>query len=269
MIVAGPVGAHEAITRNLGHAMSNYARSTEHGEVTEADGLLLVNSGVRYAVFNAAVLTASFRGDAAAVEECVHTAARHFRARRQPWSCWVCEDLLQPDVREQSRRQFERLGLQLVAEHVGMTADLVQPPLRALPAMDARRVAGPESRRDFVRLASTVFHLPPRVARQVYDSERFWNGNLVGWVGYVDGTPVSTAATDIHAGVIGVYSVATSSEHRRRGYGEWITRHALEAARQTSGLTRSILQSTTAGLSLYRRMGYRPATRFGVYISGG
>jgi ribosomal protein S18 acetylase RimI-like enzyme len=71
---------------------------------------------------------------------------------------------------------------------------------------------------------------------------------MTGWVGYVNSQPVTTAVTCVDGEAIGVYSVATVREHRGRGYGETITRFAIDAA-------------------LYRRMGYRPVGRFAVYVA--
>ena len=68
-------------------------------------------------------------------------------------------------------------------------------------------------------------------------------------------------------GVVGVYNVGTLPGHQRRGYGEAIMRHALEKAREETGLERTILQSTAQGLPIYQRMGYRTVTRVLVYSS--
>jgi hypothetical protein len=42
-------------------------------------------------------------------------------------------------------------------------------------------------------------------------------------------------------------------------------RYALDDARRTTGIERTILQSTPAGLKLYKRMGYEAVTRVAVY----
>ena len=139
--------------------------------------------------------------------------------------------------------------------------------MRDLPEMKILPVTDETTRRDFVRVASTVFYVPPAVARQIYGSERYWRSQMVGWVGYLNGRPVSTAATHNGAGAVGVYCVATLASHRGRGCAERITRYAVERAMPGSGYRRLILQSTPAGLQLYERMGYRTGTRFAVYVS--
>ena len=257
---------HELVARNLRHAMSSYARSTEQGEVTESPGVVMVNSGVPYSVFNAALLTESITGNLGALTDALNHAERHYERRKMPWSCWTCEDYFDGDLRRDARNLLSQRGLRLVAEHSGMIADSIAAPDRVLPPMEVRRVSDHATRSDFIRVASEVFYLPRGVARRVYDSDRYWEASMVGWVGYVNERPVSTAATDSSAGSVGLYSVATLNGYRKRGYGERITRHALESARRATGFERSILQSTRSGLAMYSRLGYRPLARFLVYV---
>ncbi len=87
----------------------------------------------------------------------------------------------------------------------------------------------------------------------------------MAWVGYSDGEPVSTAATVAGSGAVGVYNVATLPGHQRHGYAEAIMRHAIAFAHRGSDCSRTILQSSPQGLSLYERMGFRKVTRVEVY----
>jgi hypothetical protein len=43
----------------------------------------------------------------------------------------------------------------------------------------------------------------------------------------------------------------------------------LSWARDTEGVEASVLQSTTQGLRLYKRLGYEVVTQFGVYLKEG
>jgi ribosomal protein S18 acetylase RimI-like enzyme len=99
----------------------------------------------------------------------------------------------------------------------------------------------------------------------LYDVDALWNRDFIGYLGCVDGEPVCTAATLVASGAVGLYSVATLPGHERKGYGEAITRHAVERAQARSGFTRLILQATDSGLALYRRLGYRTVTHFAIY----
>ena len=93
-----------------------------------------------------------------------------------------------------------------------------------------------------------------------------WTAPMTGWVGYLHDRPVTLACVVVGAGAAGVYSVGTVSGFQRRGFAETIVRHALERSRDAAGSDVTILQSTSQGIKLYAQMGYRPVTRFGVYM---
>jgi ribosomal protein S18 acetylase RimI-like enzyme len=84
-------------------------------------------------------------------------------------------------------------------------------------------------------------------------------------VGYVDGEPVSTAATVFASGAIGVYNVATLPASQGRGYAEAVMRQAVSEAQRHHAVERTLLQSTPAGYHMYERMGYRTVTKVAVY----
>jgi ribosomal protein S18 acetylase RimI-like enzyme len=86
-------------------------------------------------------------------------------------------------------------------------------------------------------------------------------------VGYRDDVPVATAASVVSDGVIGIYNVATIPERRGCGYAEAVTRHAIDIACAETGIHRIVIQSTTQGLPLYERMGFRAVTRILAYNS--
>jgi len=253
---------------NLRHAMRFFACPGDPAAVTEAPGLILIRSPVDYPVFNAALLSSPVSEAAPDLESRLRAARDHYKGLRLRWSCWVCEDLLEGLVRRRAPDIFLRQGLREIAVHSGMGAEQLRPPRRRMPEMEFRRVHDLATRREFGEIAAVAFDLPLAIARRIYDAEPAWEGDFVAWVGYQDGAPIATAATVVAADAIGVYSVATLPEHRRRGVGEAIMRYAVDQAKRTSGLERTILQSTEAGYSLYREMGYQKVTSFTVYVSG-
>jgi GNAT superfamily N-acetyltransferase len=193
-------------------------------------------------------------------------AATHFDQRGLDWAFWSCEGFLDAGVRRHARKLFDRRALHLSADLPGMIAERVLPPHHALPQPEIRRVAGEPTCTAFCQIGSICFNVPLTWFCEVFENPNVWK-EFAGYVGYVDGEPVSTAATVVSDGVVGVYNVATLPGHQRRGYGEAIMRHALEKARQEHGLERTILQSTPQGLPIYQRMGYRTVTRVLVYSS--
>ena len=71
-------------------------------------------------------------------------------------------------------------------------------------------------------------------------------------VGYVDGTPVATAGSSVHHGIVEVDWVATAPAARRRGYGAALTAAAAGVAPELP----SVLIASDDGHAIYRRLGY-------------
>lgn len=257
----------ELVERNLRQSFECYAQATGRGEVRRIGGVLIASAGTATAVYNAALLADAPVADAVELDRRIMIAKVFFEARGLRWCFWLCEQMLAEEVRLQARAAFERRRLYLSSQCPGMVADRLAPRLRPLPAIACRRVSDAATRRDFSQITAMSFHVPLEATREVYESERLWQTELIGYVGYLGGRPVGTAATVTVEGAIGVYSVATLPEHRGRGVGEALVRFAVERARAATGIERSVLQASRDGESLYRRLGYRPVASFAVFVS--
>jgi len=258
----------QLVERNLLHTMRLLARVCEAGEHRELPGVSIASTGVDSAVFNAAFLSEPVLTACNDLERRIALAAVHFRARGLRWSFWVCEHLLDPSIRLWARAAFLRHGFRLASENPGMVASHIPPPSKPLPAIECRRVLDSETRLAFCLITSAAFQLPLEVTRSIYDSEKTWRNDMTAYIGYLGGSPIATAATVTAAGAIGLYSVATLPGYQRRGMAEKLVRHALLCASQASGIECSVLESTPAGLPLYRRLGYSQVTSFAIYIAG-
>lgn len=91
------------------------------------------------------------------------------------------------------------------------------------------------------------------------------NGAWQYFVGRLNGEPVSTSQLFLHAGVAGVYAVATAPSARRQGIGEALTRAALLAGMRR-GYHVGILQASAMGQPIYERQGFRALTSFHLYL---
>jgi len=148
-----------------------------------------------------------------------------------------------------------------------MLAEKLAAPVRELPRLDVRTVGDEKTWSAFCKIGALCFNVPLAWFQEVFQDPKIWKSGFTGYVGYLDGEPVSTAATVVAAGAVGIYNVATVPGHQRSGCGEAVMRSALGCARQEHGIERSILQSTAQGFDLYRRMGYSIVTNVAVYTS--
>ncbi len=65
-------------------------------------------------------------------------------------------------------------------------------------------------------------------------------------------------------GIAGLYMISTKSGFRGRGYGTWVTSESIDYYIR-KGIRKFVLHSTTAGYPLYRKLGFRENSRFGIY----
>lgn len=247
--------------------MQFFGRARKDGNIHSHPGVCVVSCGLNYAAFNAAVLSEPVGSDARELVHRIEIPSSYFHPKSLRWTYWLCDDFLDRPVRRDVRTIFNRCGLRPLTEAPGMHADRLAAPERVLPEVDVRPVADQATRTAFAWITSVAFDIPHAICAAIYDSERSWSGDFLGYVGYVHGQPVTTTAIVIASDVVGVYSVGTLPHYRGLGYAEAIMRKVLEDTRKTSGLERTILQSTAAGLRLYERMGYRKITNFNVYIT--
>ena len=76
------------------------------------------------------------------------------------------------------------------------------------------------------------------------------------YLGWLHGMPVASASLLYHAGVAGIFGVATLPEARRQGIAATMMLHVLRQARER-GYTIAILSPTEMSEALYRRMGFQ------------
>ena len=91
------------------------------------------------------------------------------------------------------------------------------------------------------------------------------NGRVRGYLGIVEGRPVSTSLGFSHAGVGGIFFVATLPGFRGRGFGTAMTARAAMDSRD-EGCDVSYLQSTREGYSVYSKMGFRHVSNYSQWL---
>jgi N-acetylglutamate synthase len=88
------------------------------------------------------------------------------------------------------------------------------------------------------------------------------------YVGEVDGRPVTTGLGVTVGPHVGLFTIATMPEHRRRGHGAALTARALLDAR-AHGASWAWLQSSDSGFGVYQRLGFRTLERSASWRSDG
>lgn len=251
---------------NLQECFRALALGREKAETRRIGGVNVLSLGVRFQMFNAAYLAAPVDSETA-LERSLATAAVHFAARGLEWSFWLCDSLLPEPVNRRAQRIMARQGLTLATRMPGMITASLESPVRPLPACHVREVTEAGLLRDFCEVGSRCFRVPQPWFEEVFDAGLPQRLPFRAWVGYERGLAVSTAATVVHDGALGIYNVATLPGSRGRGYGEAIVREAAAREFAVHGTLPLVLQSTALGLALYERMGFQTVTQFRVWVS--
>jgi GNAT superfamily N-acetyltransferase len=255
------------VDENLRAAMRFFGYATGTGEIAPLRGGIAMYSGLEYGVFNIAMLDGRISPAGLTLEQRLIEIAEYFKPKTARWSLWLCDDLLDYATRRRARQALADFGLRAISHPPGMIASALLPPIGSLPPLDVQPVNDRASQNAFTEITSVCFEIPFGVAQAVYAQDHAWQGDYRGFVGLAAGRVVSICAVVAAADVLGVYSLATHPSYRRLGYGEATMRAAVTEMQRRTGLERMVLQSTEAGYALYRRMGFRDATRFSVYLT--
>jgi ribosomal protein S18 acetylase RimI-like enzyme len=256
----------EESNRQFSAAWQAFARKARAGEVRETPGLTIASSGVAFPILNAAFLSQPVT-DAADFGRRIAASVAYFDSRGLHWMFPICEDWISEAARAGVREELARHRLQPAMELAGMVTEQLAAPLRSLPQLEFRQVGDEETRIAVSEINAVAYQVPAQWALEAMNTENFWQGEITGYMGYKDGKPVTCAAVLIIAGARYVGLVATLTEYRRLGYAEAVMRFGLDQARQATGVDRTVLHSTPAGLSLYQQMGYRSVAAFTLYLS--
>lgn len=88
----------------------------------------------------------------------------------------------------------------------------------------------------------------------------FCNKEVLGlmnhFLGYIDGTPVSTSTLIYNADMAGIYNITTLPHHRRKGYGRIMTIDLIVKA-DSHKYSQSVLNASTMGKPLYEKIGFK------------
>jgi ribosomal protein S18 acetylase RimI-like enzyme len=232
------------------------ARSIPGGWVEDASGLTCIATGSTSPSFNLALSGESLRDPQVALD----AANDRFRDAGLRWLL-----KLQPELDHELVVQARRRGFDLDEEPV--YAMPIRPGARTAPRRSASPlsivVAGTDTIDDAIHCFADAFDADPDAVSRELGPNLLTIPTFTVFVGYLSGQPVATSmlATTRSVGLAGVYSVATRSAHRGRGFGTALTAAALTAAEE-QGYDTAVLEPSPSGAPMYRRMGFEPFTTY-------
>ena len=214
-------------------------------------------------VFNAAISTCPPDGDETPL---IQDTIAFFRTRgRQEFNWW-----LEPGLETSGwGPQLEAQGLTFLAEPPGMAVDLSRLPgtVPAPAGMQIRRVEDAAGMQVWTQTFVEGYGLPPDWVAPLGEMMRATLQPPVrchSYLAVLEGQPVAASSVFYHAGVAGIYSVATLKAWRGKGIGAAVTLYPLLAAR-SAGYHVGILQASDMGYPVYQRLGFQEVCRMNHY----
>ncbi len=169
---------------------------------------------------------------------------------------------------EAVKEELIKNGLTYLGSELGMVLDLndfqYSP---TIPEFTVRIVATQEELKDWLVIFAEVFSLSEDVAKYFEQSiqKRLGSSETEVWfIGYVDDSPVCTAACSINSGISLISNVGTRSPFRKRGYARRITEAAINYATKLYPYPIALHSETES--KIYQNMGFSPVYNYEQYL---
>ncbi len=206
------------------------------------------------------------RDDGVDAGEFVTRAKEFFAARERGFSIWV------RGGQEEDRDLVgaaEAAGFQLVYEMPEMTLGEKLSPSELPAGAELRQLTAVEQATDFWQVATTSYSsigFPPEVFAGYTNHTGLLAENVVAFIAYLDGEPVSIAMTIVSHGVAGIYWVGSLEQARGKGLGRAVTVAATNAGFDL-GADLASLQASPMGKPIYEALGYETAFDYRMFMS--
>ena len=245
----------EAIEQNFTEEMAWFGRALPQAELHKTPELLTLYTDASGP--NGVLYTRFVREDERYVLHKIHEVMDYFSACGVSFG-WSVGPSTRPS---RLAAMLESRGFVYSASTKGMAIDLLA--MRADIPRNTELVITEIQDLEHLRLLRDMemrgFDATEKMAQRYYDvyaGAGFGNGlPMHHFIGWLRCAPVAIASLLYHAGVAGIYGVATIPEARRQGVGAAMTLHVLHVARST-GYRVAILSPTTMSEAIYRRIGF-------------
>ncbi len=233
-------------------------------DIREKPGLSICWADSPFPFWNAIFITEPSL-DAAGLNSRLKEAAEYARQKREPGLIYVCEEHLTSSARAGLPAALTEAGVELSLPVHGMAGDILPLAPSRRPALQMRRVTEEAQLMLFADINCEGYGFPLDWGRAGLRGMRLWTDRAFSYVGFEGDRAVCCASVIAHDGSLYLALVATRPSAQRKGYGEAVVRHTLRSAHDSTGLCRTILHASDAGMPVYRRVGYHKTASFFAY----
>lgn len=197
----------------------------------------------------------------------IENALAHFRALNIRKLSWLAEegvpaDEIKKSLLSQGLTFRESFATEMAADLTSLPEDLPSP-----AGLKIVRVEDAGILRQWIHVASIGFGVAEEYEKAWYEMfvEAVFDQPFWSYLALLDERPVGTSQLFLSAGVAGIYNVTSVPEARGQGIGTAITLAPLLDARAI-GYKIGILQASSLGYRVYRRLGFQDFGKLSVYL---
>ena len=201
------------------------------------------------------------------IDKLIENALTHFRSLNIRKLSWLTEE--GPPAME-IKKYLEAHGLNFSESFATeMAADLrtLREELVGSNELRVVRVEDQEALRKWIHIASIGFNVPYEFEDTWYEffAEAACVSPFRTYLALLNGKPVATSQLFTSAGVAGIYNVTCLPEARGQGVGTAVVLAPLLEAREM-GYQVGILQASSMGYNVYRRIGFQDFGKLSLYL---
>jgi GNAT superfamily N-acetyltransferase len=201
------------------------------------------------------------------IDELIQNALTHFRSLNIRKLSWLTEEgVPSKEIKKYLEAHdltfSESFATEMAADLTTLREEVaILNQLRIMPVNDK------ETLRKWIHIASISFSVPFEFEDTWYEffDEAACASPFRTYLALLNGEPVATSQLFTSAGVAGIYNVTCVPEARGQGIGSAVVLAPLLAAREM-GYRVGILQASSMGYNIYRRLGFQDFGKLSLYL---
>jgi ribosomal protein S18 acetylase RimI-like enzyme len=253
----------EIIQKNFISKISYFSKYNSEIKISENSDFMRVDSMLPSDTFNICVLK---NKNSLEKVEVFQEITEYFNKKSFPAAVWLWNDNCA------SKERMEESGFGLSGIEKGMYIDTCKIKEKDLKyeGFTIEKVSSGKQMEDFSKVIASIFgeteeaHYVKRQYDILGQKKIYTDTEMTFFVGYFDGTPVSCGTVYVTEESTGIYDVAVKEDCRKKGFGSAMFAHLMGEAKKNN-TKYCILQASSDGAGIYRKMGFTDVCDIDVY----
>ena len=251
------------IQENFISKISYFSKYNNKIKITENEEFIRVDSMLPSDTFNICVIK---NGKSTKKENILKENTDYFNKKSYPAAVWIWDD------NSASEEKIAENGFGLSEKETGMyiKSEKIPEKYQELEHFIIKRVTSDREMEDFSKVISSIFGATEEAhyvneEYGILKKEKIYNSpDMVFYVGYYNKEPVSCGTVYKTAESTGIYDVAVKESHRKKGLGSAMFAYLMTEAKK-NGTEYCILQASSDGAGIYRKMGFDEVCNIDIY----